>query len=177
MKLGSKHTEESKRKIINSAPRGKNHPNWGKKFSLEYRRKLSEAHLGKRPSLKTRRKMSEALQGNQRARGKKHSLETRKKISKAGRGIHSGEKHWNWKGGKSRTGGYVIILKPNSVYNYVYVYEHRLVMEEHLGRALELGEVIHHKNRVRDDNRIENLMLFSSQAEHMTYHKENKGVS
>jgi hypothetical protein len=39
------------------------------------------------------------------------------------------------------------------------VYEHILVMERHLGRALELGESVHHINGVRNDNRLGNLQL------------------
>jgi hypothetical protein len=61
--------------------------------------------------------------------------------------------------------GYRIITKkghPNSRKKDGRILEHTFVMSEFIKRPLIKGETVHHKNGVRDDNRIENLELWST---------------
>lgn len=53
------------------------------------------------------------------------------------------------------------------------VYVHRLVVERVLGRELLTTETVHHINGNPSDNRLDNLILFSSQSAHMLYHNYN----
>jgi hypothetical protein len=93
---------------------------------------------------------------------------TRQKMSIA----KKGKKHPNWKGGIRIDRGYrYVLLSPEHPFYAMankrgYVQEHRLVMAQHLGRLLEPYEVVHHINGDRGDNRIENLKLIESNAEH-----------
>jgi hypothetical protein len=75
-----------------------------------------------------------------------------------------GERRYNWKGGRSIDNGYIRLLQPehNRANMRGYVYEHIVVMENHLGRPLTKNENVHHINGNRGDNRIENLQLWST---------------
>lgn len=79
-----------------------------------------------------------------------------------------GERHWKWKGGKYHTSDgyiYAYVESDNPFISMAkkgrktYVLEHRLVMAQHLGRCLHPNEQVHHKNGIKDDNRLENLAL------------------
>lgn len=81
--------------------------------------------------------------------------------------FYSGENNYSWKGRRSvDERGYVRIQLGG---RGGYKYEHRIVMEEKLGRKLRPEEVVHHINGDRQDNRPENLMLLSD-SEHGRHH-------
>ena|SRR3990167_7800839 len=136
---------------------GKNNPFYGKKHSPEAIEKNRKAHLGQKSWNKGKIGV--------------YSKETLQKIRFA-RGKQIGEKHPRWNGGIRMNNGYRVIYSPNHPFKSKskIVSEHRLIMEKHLGRFLNPQEVVHHKNGIKTDNRIENLILFDNNSEHMLYH-------
>ena len=77
-----------------------------------------------------------------------------------------------WKGGRRAypsCKGYVTVnVSPGK-----RMAEHRFVMQNHLGRELRKGEVVHHLNEDPSDNRIENLVLCESAGKHIAmYHRK-----
>jgi hypothetical protein len=71
-----------------------------------------------------------------------------------------------WKGGRDLSLGYVLLKVPGE---RRYIREHRAVMEQVLGRALNPHEIVHHKNGNKLDNRPDNLELVT-RANHTRMH-------
>lgn len=103
------------------------------------------------------------------------SKESRLKQSKMAK-TRIGFKAANWKGGRRKHKGYILIYAPQHPFaiQRFYMKEHRLVMEEHLGRYLRPEEIVHHINHDKTDNRIENLQLFKNHSEHMNFINHRK---
>lgn len=99
--------------------------------------------------------------------GKKRSKETIEKIKRAKIGKYRLENSARWKGGRIKLkSGYIGIYTP-SIGNYTY--EHRLVMESHLGRKLKRTEVVHHIDGDKANNALCNLVV-TNQSEHRSHH-------
>lgn len=93
------------------------------------------------------------------------------------RWVKTGKENGAWKGGRQKTAkGYIYVPSPEhpSKDHHGCVMEHRLVMEKYLGRLLERKEVVHHLDGNCSNNKIENLMLFENNTEHMRYHYANR---
>lgn len=86
-----------------------------------------------------------------------------------------GPENNNWKGGRTiEPRGYVLLRIPDHHRSDVrgYVYEHIVVAEQKIGRNLRKGEIVHHLNENKSDNRPENLVIVQSAAEHRVYHRK-----
>ena len=86
-----------------------------------------------------------------------------------------GQTHWNWQGGKRHhCDGYIQIWNPTHHFTDCngYVMEHRLVYEEFHKCCLLSWVDIHHINRIKDDNRPENLEGMTK-GEHTTTHQRS----
>lgn len=89
-----------------------------------------------------------------------------------------GNKNPAWTGGRHLQAGYIVVFYPDHPFADCkgFVYEHRLIMEQKIGRLLQSLEVVHHINGKKTDNRPENLLLFKNNSEHLKFHQKTKGT-
>lgn len=129
--------------------------NKGKKMSKDFCLKTSQRTTGK----------------NNPFYGQSHTIESRKKMKNNHQCVR-GDKNPAWKGGKIKTAeGYIFIYSPDHPYSVNnYVREHILVMEKHLGRYLNVNEMIHHIDCDKTNNNIENLFL-TQNGKHQNAHQ------
>lgn len=77
-----------------------------------------------------------------------------------------------------KNGPYELVIAPKEYpgkkYRGRYCYEHHLVMWEHTGKLPKKGEVVHHKNHKKRDNRIGNLEI-KKDGKHKAQHNKEKG--
>lgn len=80
-----------------------------------------------------------------------------------------------WKGGRTvASNGYVLIrvgVEHNLADVRGYAYEHRIEAEKMLGRRLQDGEIVHHRDGNKQNNAHENLEVHGSIAEHLNEHR------
>jgi hypothetical protein len=129
-------------------------------------------------------------------RGENHPMFGRKHTPKSleimrAKGIASakrGSASTHWTGGRYKSRGYVMVAFSSLTAEEQRLFapmagrslsraipEHRLIMAKSLGRPLRRDEVVHHRNGVKDDNRIENLEPLDNSthtAEHKAIIKE-----
>lgn len=86
----------------------------------------------------------------------------------------TGAAHPRWSGGTVTKCGYRLVWVPD---RHKQVYEHRYVMEQHLGRLLDDEEVVHHIDHNKLNNDISNLELCSNEHEHQSrFHREDRTI-
>ncbi len=89
---------------------------------------------------------------------------------------HNQSNHHAWKGGVFSDNGYRRVNKYKVNGKRAMPMQHVLIMEQHIGRKLQEGEVVHHIDRDRSNNDLSNLQL-TTREEHSKLHYEHGDYS
>ncbi len=71
---------------------------------------------------------------------------------------------------RDKKGRYINKNKNKNKKGKRYPLNHRAIVERFINRKLKKEEVVHHIDENKKNNKIENLMLFPTQKEHMQFH-------
>ena len=91
-----------------------------------------------------------------------------------------GKNNPNWRGGRTITSHGYVLVRVGAEHHLAdcrgYAYEHRIVAERILGRRLKPGEIIHHKNGNKQDNRKRNIMIVGGNTGHLVHHRQRRDL-
>ena len=131
-------------------------------FSKQHRQNIGAAGKGRKSPFK----------------GKSVEIPWIAKLSASRRGVRNPmygknrERHHNWRGGTTWSHGYLLRkdrAHPNANKDG-YVFDHVVVITRHLRRPLKRGELIHHINGKKADNRLSNLWLCAAGQHRSAHH-------
>jgi hypothetical protein len=123
----------------------------------------------------TEKQMVAWTENGKKHKGKTLSAETKAKMSASKKGRRKRTDYEFGGHEKKRTDGYIRVYVPDHPNCSAdgFVMKHILVVERNIGRYLTKDECVHHINRIRDDNRLENLKLMTKK-EHMSMHMKER---
>lgn len=136
-----------------------NKHNLGRKFPKDHCNNISIARKGYVPTLKHRKNLSKAGKGRIAWNKGIEWLSMRKQNAPG------------WKGGIIDINGYCYVYREKHPFKVCghYIKRSRLIAEAYLGRFLTKKEVVHHINKNKKDDRIENFIVFDNNGSHLNY--------
>lgn len=155
-----------------------------RKRAFYFKNKMSEFKKGHKINLGIKRSEEYCNMKSKVAKKQWKNPIIRKRMSKAIKKACKfrnmrGEYSTRWKGGiKVDKSGYILKFSPKhpSAREHKYILEYRLVVEKQIGRYLKPKEIVHHINGIKNDNRIENLIIFKNHFAHHKWHMIQIGV-